>query len=69
MVIATDKKFIDMLDQQILLSQQFLYKVEQDKGSGKIKEGTANILIAAQMIVLQSSILISQALKETKDET
>lgn len=65
----SNKKFIDILDEQILLSRQFLYKIEESKSSKEIEEKTANILMAAQLIVLQSSILMSETLKEVGDET
>jgi len=68
-MVMSNKKFIDILDEQILLSRQFLYRIEEDKGSGKIKESTANVLMAAQLIVLQSSILMFETLKEVGDET
>jgi len=62
------KGLVDNTDKQITLAREAMLTIQRAKGSGEIDEKTANILMATQMIMMQTSISNSQILKEVKDD-
>ena len=62
------ENLIAIIDTQITLAQKAMLDIQKAKGSGEIDEGTANILMAGLMIMMQTSISNSQILKEVKKD-
>lgn len=63
------KNLIVITDRQITLAREAMLTIQRAKGHGEIDEGTANILMAMQMIMMQTSISNSQILKEVKENS
>ena len=62
------KNLIDITDKQVSLAQKAMLTIQRAKDSGEIDEGVANILMATQMIMMQTSISNFQILKEVKKD-